>query len=205
MRLHTRVLGLAFVAVALGSLWLDGAGRSVADDKVAKEVRKAIEDMADALAKGDAKTATKIMENIKKHDLLEPMSLFKPRDPKDGSGGLGMGPKPGAVEPDGIEKYLIQMGRKPMTAMQLAKVAPDLERAAYISAAIGELTEHKCPIDKKMGDKDPKDWAKLSKGMKEEALELAKAVKKQDTKLVQKHMQNLYSNCSGCHGIFRSE
>jgi hypothetical protein len=199
------VLGVVFAALALGSLVLDGTGRSVADEKQAKEVRKTIEEMADAFAKGDTKTVEKLVGKLKNNDtLLDAMSLFKPRE-ADGSGGLGLGKTPGAIMPDCIDRYLINNLRKPLNDKVLAKDAADIERAAYICAAVSELTQYRCPIDKKKGEMDPKDWDKWSKGMKQEALNLAKAAKDKDAMAVKKAMSNLYSNCSGCHGVFRGE
>jgi cytochrome c556 len=198
MSMHARLLGVGAAALLLGIAFLAATGRA-ADDKGNKEVREAVLKLAAAVEKSDAAEQKKQTEALKKEDLSEIMDQFKLRK----SGGIGVGSTPGAHTPDGIELKIINLGKKALAKSDLDKQADDIAKAAYVAAAIAELAQYKCPVQVKKGEKDPKDWQKWSAGMKESALELAKAAKAKDPAKVHAAAGKLNSNCQNCHGVFR--
>lgn len=194
MTTHARLL--AGVAVLALGLCLLGAG-TAADDK--KDVREAVLKVAADLEKGNASAAKDGAKQIAKDfELDEAMHLFQLRSKK----GLGVGDKPGAVMPDGIEAKFINLGKKALPAKQLDKEADALAKAAYVSAALGEIAGHKAP-EKKEKNKDPKDWVAWSKEMSATSLELAKAAKAKNANGVKDAASKLNSSCNNCHSAFR--
>jgi hypothetical protein len=191
MSKHARVLGVGTVVLAVAAAFL--AGDLTADEKTARD---GIEKLAKSLEKGNADKA--VVDSLKKENLDDIMNLFKLRK----SGGFGVG-KPGEFPPpDGIELKFNSLGKKTIKA-DLDKQGDAIAEAAYRAAAIAEIAAHKCPIPKKMGEKDPKDWEKWTKGMKESALELAKAAQAKDAKKVEAVAKKLNDTCAQCHGVFR--
>ncbi|HXG11731.1 MAG TPA: cytochrome c [Gemmataceae bacterium] len=199
MRLNARMAAIgAALAVAIWFLTTPLSGRQADEEKVAKEIREILFKLADAIEKNNAAETSKQTEALKKYDLLPIMQQMKLR----ANGGIGIG-SPGTVTPDGIEAKLIGMARKPLPAGELNKAGPDLARAAYIMAAIAEVTKSKSPVKTKMGEKDPKDWAKWTEDMGKFARELAKASQAKDAAQVKAAATNLNSTCNNCHGVFR--
>lgn len=189
MRKHVRVLAVAVAsALALGLVILPAGLAADEKNPAAGPVLKA----AEALKKGDDASAKKEIEALKKMDLEGVMHLFKLRD----KGGLGVGDKPGAVKPDGIEAKIIQMAKKAAPA----DAKPPATDMGYIIAVIADVATGKCPVDKKTGEKDPKDWAQWSKDMKDGAMELAKAKSADEAK---KAAAKVNTACNNCHGVFR--
>lgn len=193
---------------------LCGAGllSMAADDekKDNKEVVEAITKQAEEMTKKDWSAATKEGEGIaKKHMLEDIMNLMKLRrkDPKGGGfvGGVGLGTKPGAVSPDGIEAKIINLTKNPMPLATLNKQSAELIRMAEITAAIASATVHLSPVEKKMGQKDPAKWKELMKDMHGASLDLIDAVKKKDAAGVKKMANKLNGTCTECHGIFRDD
>src|SRR5205823_2498944 len=115
-------------------------------------------------------------------ELEDVMNLMQPRAKK----GLGIGTKPGAVSPDGIEAFIINLDKRAPAKTVLEKSGPDLERMAYVTAAIGAIAAHKSPVQAKQGKKDPKDWVKWSDEMRDSALELADAFKAKNASAIKK-------------------
>jgi len=191
MSRHARVLGVGAIVLALAAAYV--TGDLAADEKSAKE---GIDKLAKSLEKGSPDKAA--LESMKKEHLDEIMYLFKLRK----SGGFGVGANAGAITPDGIELKIISLGKKTLKG-DLDKQADAIAEAAYRTAAIADVAIHMCPVKKKMGDKDPKDWEKWSKGMKDAAMELAKAAKAKDPKKVEAAAKRLNDNCQQCHGVFR--
>lgn len=191
MSRHARVLGVgAFVlvlaaALVVGDLAADQKSATLGIDRLAKSLEKGSPDKA-------------VLDSMKKENLDEIMYLFKLRK----SGGFGMGDKAGAITPDGIELKIIGLGKKTLKG-DLDKQGDAIAEAAYRTAAIAEVALHMCPIKKKMGEKDPKDWEKWTKGMKDAAMDLAKAAKAKDPKQVEAAAKKLNDNCQQCHGVFR--
>jgi hypothetical protein len=126
------------------------------------------------------------------------MNMFRLRTAK----GEGVGPKPGAIKPDGIEAKIYDMTKRDAPAAQLKSDGEALQRMAYIAAAIGEIAAHKAPTEKK-GEMDPAKWKQWTEEMSKSALELAKEIKGGDGKKVKEAARKLDSTCKNCHGVFR--
>jgi cytochrome c556 len=201
MSMRAQVLGLGIATLALATLLLiaAGSGSAADDEKEAKEIQAAVRKLADAVEQNNAAEVKKQAAALQKYDLLPVMKQLKLR----ANGGMGIGEKPGTVTPDGIEAKLIGMARKGLAPAELGKQGADIARAAYIMAAIGEVAKDKSPVKKKMGEKDPKDWAKWSEDMAKFGKELGDATKAKDAAKVKTAAANLNSSCNSCHGIFR--
>ena len=113
------------------------------------------------------------------------------------------GPKPNVVKPDGIEAFIINLEKRAPPKAALDKQGADLERMAYISAAIAEIAIYKCPVEKKQKDKDPVKWKQWSEEMRDASLELADAFKAKDAAAIKKAGKKLNDSCTNCHGVFR--
>lgn len=200
MSTRARVLGLASVTLVLATLLVAavGNGNAADDEKQAKEIREVLGKLAEAVEKNDAAAIKTQGDALKKFDLLPVMKQLKLR----ANGGIGIG-KEGTITPDGIEAKLIGVARKGLTAGELDKQGADVAKAAYIMAAIAEFSKDKSPVKKKMGDKDPAVWAKLSVDMAKQAKELGDAAKAKDGAKLKTAAANLNSSCNTCHGIFR--
>jgi hypothetical protein len=210
MRTHLRFLVIGTAALAFGFWVLAGVGSGVADDKKDKKDKKdkgpneELRKIADAFEKGDlaaAKTQGKAVAD--KSELEDVMHLFSPRK-ADGEGGEGIGTKPGAIKPDCIEVKIQYLGKR-VAPQELKNDNAALQRMAFITAAVAEVAQHKCPVDKKTGEKDPAKWKKWTEEMRESALELAKAVKASDAMAVKKTALRLDGTCRNCHGVFRDD
>jgi len=194
-------------ALALAVLGVTAANGRFADEKVIvpKDIAKAINDMADKAGKGqDAKADAEAFGKKHPDDLKKIMWAFKPRM-ANGEGGFGVGAKPGAYTPDGMEGLIISHGnprRKPMMAKELMDTAKDLDRLADVTIAIADLTHAYTP-KKKEPDKDPKDWTKYTDDMKKGAQDLKAAVKGNSPENAKMAFTKLYSSCTNCHAKFR--
>lgn len=185
--------------MALGLGVLTAAGGNGADDK--QDALNAVRRMADAIEKKDEETVKAQLEIVaKKGSLDEVMHLFALRSKQ----GEGLGPKPGAITPDGIEAKILNLatGKKQIPEKQLEKEADALARAGYISAAIAEVAIKFAP-DRKEGAKDPKEWIAWSKDMKAASIEFAEAAKARKGKEVKAAAVKLNNSCSACHSVFR--
>jgi hypothetical protein len=166
-----------------------------------KDIAETIIKIADALEKRDTDNAKKLAQTLKDEDIEDVMHLFKPRKDK----GLGIGPKAGAVLPDGIELKVIAMAMNELPQKELDAYAADLARAAYIAAAVAEVAKDKCPVTKKEGDKDPKDWKNWVESMQKAALELADAAKTKKPSVVKAAADKVDGACKTCHKVFKEE
>jgi cytochrome c556 len=88
---------------------------------------------------------------------------------------------------------------------ELDAYAADLARAAYIAAAVAEVAKDKCPVTKKEGDKDPKDWKNWVESMQKAALELADAAKTKKPSAVKAAADKVDGACKTCHKVFKEE
>jgi hypothetical protein len=191
MRTQARLLLVTF-AVLCG-LWTLRA----ADPKDAKA---GVLQVADLFQKKDNDAAKKAAADFAKGaDLDDVMGLLKLRAKK----GLGVGPKPGPPRSDGIEAFILNLDKRAPAKAVLEKQGPDFERAAYVSAAIGEIAIYKCPVEKKQKDKDPVKWKQWSEDMRDASLELADAFKAKDASAIKKAGRKLNDSCTNCHGVFR--
>ena len=183
-------------AVAVGfGLWAGMSG--AADDK---DPAGTIRQIAAALEKKDSATAKKLAAGVAdKADLEDVMHVFSLRRAK----GLGVGPTPGKIMPDGIEAKLIELsGKKPLTAAQLSTEADALVQLGYIAAAVGEVAHAKPPA-KDEGKKKRADWLKWSADMRDSALQFAATAKEKKPDTVKKAATKLYSSCTTCHDVFK--
>jgi hypothetical protein len=170
-------------------------------DAVEKGQLDAAKTQAAALAslKGTAK-APPPADLDEKADLAGIMNLLRLRS----KGGLGFGlkPPPGAATTDGVEARVMGLAKRPLPPADLKKQADDIVRSAYILVAVSEVTDAHTP-KKKVGDKDPKDWTAAMTVMRESALQLADAARKNDPAAVKAAASKLNGSCNDCHGTFR--
>jgi hypothetical protein len=123
-------------------------------------------------------------------------------------GGLGVGLKPNLFQPDGIEHFLMGLesnGNTSARLLQAANAHPDeLARSLYIVAAIGEAHRHHCPVKEKKGKQDPKDWERWSVSLRDNALEMTKAVQAKELPKVRELGMKVNRVCIDCHDVFRN-
>jgi hypothetical protein len=186
--------GLGLLAVA----FFGDAGRSRAD--IDKAMHAALSEIAEAIQKGDTATAeTKAKALAKKVDDLDDlMHSFKPRNKK----GIGVGSKAGVVTPDGIEQKLDAVAKDGITDQQLGKEGQALNEAAWMTAAIAEVTKYKAP-EKDKGKKTKARWGQYVNGMLAGAKDLAAASKAMKADAVKAAAVKLTNNCNSCHMYFR--
>src|SRR5580704_4270452 len=100
MQMRKSWLVAAAIALVVGTGMFVGLGRGWAADDEDKEVADAVRKIAKAVAANKPDEAKKEAEALvaKTKDLGDVMNMFKARK----NGGLGIGPKPGAIMPDGI-------------------------------------------------------------------------------------------------------
>ena len=188
-------------AAALGLLavaFFGSAGRSRAD--IDKAMHAALSEIAEAIQKGDGATAATKAKALaaKVEDLDDLMHSFKPRNKK----GLGVGLKAGVVTPDGIEQKLEEIAKDGITDQQLAKEGKALNEAAWMTAAIAEVTKYKAP-EKDKGKKTKARWGQYVNGMLDGAKNLASASKAMKADAVKAAAIKLSNNCNSCHMYFR--
>ena len=157
--------------------------------------------MADMIARKDLAGAKKHANTLPADlDPEEVMSVFSLRTGK-GKGGLGIGPKPGAITPDGIEKKLQDLAQgKPLTKAAMVRQAKALERAGYIAAAVALAVQDRPPV---RGKKDRKDWQTWAGEMHQAAREFATAATTNDPKQVTRAAVKLNDSCIRCHKVFK--
>jgi cytochrome c556 len=196
------VLGLSICL--LSSVMMVRAADDDDDDKEdiakAKKLADPLKKLIEAVEKGDGvDKAAKDLDKAATAELKPIMwAAYKTRE----KGGLGVGPKAGAITPDGVEAKMISMSKKPMTATQLDKESADLIRLATVSKGIADIAALHTPT-KDDGKKKVDDWKKYNKLQKDAAAELEKAIKAKDPDKVLDSVKNLYSSCTNCHAIFR--
>ncbi|HLJ91910.1 MAG TPA: hypothetical protein VKU02_01825 [Gemmataceae bacterium] len=193
--------GTAVLSLAIGFM-AAGIG-AAADDKA--DLRSVVQKIADALEKNDSDQAKKLAQEVAKgHDVEDVMHLMSKRDPQGKAKVFGVGKKPGAISPDGIEAKIQNMGKKPLPPTQMDKEAADLTEMAYRVAAIAEVA-HAKPPEKDEPKKKKKDWLDWSDSMKKKALALAESTKAKKPADARKAVADLNSTCNECHGVFRDQ
>jgi hypothetical protein len=203
MNKHARVLvtGIAVLSLAIGLLAAPSGG--AADDKA--DLRSTIQKIADAIAQKDSGQAKKLAEGVaKNNDLEDVMHLMSKRDPAGKAKVFGVGKKPGAVQPDGIEAKVQNMGKRALPQKQIDKESPELTEMAYRIAAIAAVA-HAKPPEKEDAKKKKKDWMEWSADMQKTALELAGAAQAKKPAEIKTVMAKLNTVCNACHGVFRDE
>lgn len=203
MKKQARVLvtGTAVLSLAIG--FMTAGSGSAADDKA--DLRETLQKIADAIEKKDTDQAKKLAEQVaKNHDLEDVMHLMSKRDPGGKAKVFGVGQKPGAIQPDGIEAKIISMAKKPLPQGQLDKESAALVEMAYRVSAIAEVA-HAKPPEKEDAKKKKKDWLEWSADMKKNALAVADAAKAKKPAETKNAVSKLNSSCTTCHGVFRDE
>jgi hypothetical protein len=182
--------------LAAGFFLTAGSGRADID----KDLHASLSKIAAALEKGDSATAKAEAKTVAKkiEDLDDLMHSFKPRNKK----GLGVGGTAGVVVPDGIEQKLNAISRDGITAAMLQKEAKNLTEAAWMTAAIAEITVFKAP-EKDKGKKKRSKWIELSETTRDAAKELAAAAKGGNVNEVKNAAIKVNNGCNNCHMIFR--
>lgn len=189
------------MALAVGGLLL-ASSVNAADDEDLKKVCKDIPKLAEAIKKKDQAQIKKLTEALKKHDLDVIMGVCGLRN----LGGIGVGDKPGAIKPDGIEKKVEALGKKALLPTQLKDEAPAIAKMAYEIAAINEVSMfHPSAPEKDSGQAKKKTWTDTAKDLQIAALELAVAAEaaKPDPKAIQKAASRVDNNCQTCHKEWR--
>lgn len=199
-------LGIATLTAGLSCLTAapgDAENKNEANkDKKREKARSGILKVADLLEKNDLEAAKKeaaVLAQDKEMGLEEIMELFNLRSKH----GLGLGPKAGVIKPDGIEDMMLKLERKTSDAKDLTANAEALTRSTYVIAAIAEVTLLKCPVDQKVKNKDPKDWAAWTEDMRKASMELADAVKAKKPQEVKNAAKKLNATCVNCHDPFK--
>lgn len=192
MKVPARLLCVTAVVAALAAWSLSGSSRA-ADDKA--DVGKDIDKIAELFAKGDKDAAKKEAEAVAKKteeigEVMHQMGLRKKQ-------ALGVGPKPGAITPDGIEAKLTALGKRPLAANAMGKEAEALEQMGYRIAAIGQVAQAKLP------GKDNNQWKGWAEDMTKSGLELAAAAKAKKAADLKAAATKVEGSCNACHEKFR--
>lgn len=192
---HSRlgVAGLAGLLLSFG--FLAGERSRAADDK---SLIESIQKLSAALEKNDSNAKKLAGEIAQKVDLEDLMHLFALRAKK----GLGVGAKPGAVMPDGLEKKLTELAKKPLDSKQVGDESEALTRMGYDMAALAAVAGAKPPA-KDEGKKKKKDWIAFSDELREASLQLAAAAKSKKAADLHKAASKADGSCTKCHEIFR--
>jgi hypothetical protein len=190
-----RVVILATLVVLALSAW---AVRSAIDRGEAADIQR----LADLVAKKKDAALKEEGEAVAKRykDLGPFMKLFKERAAK---GGLGVGKKAGAIQPDGIEAKIKALARKVPSTAELEEQSDALVRMTEVTVAVAEVTRHKCEVDRKVGYLDPRDWSRWTEDMQQSSRELAEAVTARDGVRIKSAAAKLSASCNSCHRIFR--
>ncbi len=168
-----------------------------ADDE--PDVKGAVEKIASSLEHNDAAAASKTAAALPSD--LDPGDVMGLMDKRhaNGKGGLGIGGKPNT----GIEKMVQDFTKTAPAKSMLTRDQAALKKAAYIIAASAEAVHDHCPVKAPEGKKNPADWKKWSGEMKQQGLDLAKAIDTSNPSEVKKAASNLNDTCVKCHEVFK--
>jgi hypothetical protein len=181
----------AFASTLALVIWAVAAADSVsADEKGGKGHNAEILNLVDG--KGSA------ADIAKNADLGDVMLAFKPR----AKGGLGVGPTPDAIKPDGIEQKFIAIGKskKGLAKPEVAAQGEALAKAAAVTKAIGDVTMLYADKD---GKKNPTKWKQYVTEMQKAADDLTAAAKGGDGDGIKKAVGKINDSCINCHSDFR--
>jgi hypothetical protein len=194
---HVRgwIIGVTGLTLGIGLLSQATTGSAADSKELLGEVQK----IANALEKKDASGAKKMAEDVaKKNDLEDIMHLFGLRT----KGGFGVGPKAGTITPDGIERKLTELAKKPLGAKELGDEAAALTDMGYRMAALATVAHAKPPA-KDEGKKKKKDWVAWSDELRTISLDFAAAAKDKKGADLHKAAVKADNNCTKCHEVFR--
>jgi hypothetical protein len=159
-----------------------------------KELREGLIKLAAAIEKKDDGEARKLVGDLsKKFDLEALMYMHQERS----KGGLGLSLKPDEAKPDGIEKKVVALARKPLPPEQLNAEADALVHMGYRMAAIAEMTTALAP------EKNKKAWLDAAADYKAGSLQLAEGSKAKKPDLVQQAAKKVDAICLKCHDTIR--
>ena len=165
-----------------------------------KKIHDSVKKIAAAIEKGDKTAAAAEAKALAKsvEDIEDVMAVFKLRDKH----GIGVGTKPNAIVPDGIELKLLAIGRDAPGDAIVKKEAAALEKMAYVIAAVAEVAIAKPPA-KDDGKKKKKDFIRWAKDMREAAPLLVAAAKSKSPAEIQKAAAKINTTCTTCHSVFK--
>ncbi len=197
MTLRVRQLGAGLLLLATG-VWFVGFGQAASEKELRDSIRKLAQSIEKKDADGAKKQATALGKSI--DDMEDLMNMLSGRN--GDKGGLGVGPKPGAITPDGIEDKIEHLAKKPLAEKQLSTEADALVQMGYDVAAVMAVAQAK-GWQKEEGAKKKTTWEKFSKASETAALAFADAAKKKNPAEVQAAAKKLDNSCSTCHDIFK--
>lgn len=212
MLTYTRWIAAGVAVVALGIGLLTTVDRGEAAN--ADQLKAGLPKLAEAIkAKNNDEVAKLVASLSKETDMEDLMDLFKPRGPN--SAGLGIGPTPKAITPDGVEVKIKDMAdaKKMISTFKLKSEVDPLIEMAYLAAASAKITKALAP-EKDAGKRKRADWLKWSDDTETAALalvakleaakaEFAKKVAKVDVKSIQAAATTLDNACVNCHNVFK--
>jgi hypothetical protein len=199
-RARVLVLGATVLSLAIGLLAVADSG--AADDKA--DLRATVQKLADAIQKKDMDQANKLAQQLAKGDLEDVMHLMNKRDTAGKAKVFGIGKKPGAITPDGIEAMIQNLSKRPKSQAQLNKESSALEDMGYRIAGIAAVA-HAKPPEKDEPKKKKADWMEWSTEMEKTAIALADAAKAKKPVDVRNAAAKLNTNCNNCHAAFRDQ
>jgi hypothetical protein len=191
--------GGAIVALALALLVLLGSTEA----KQAGNLKNDIDEIADAIAKNQPDTLKKKAAAVANaiDEVGDVMNLLLLR--RGNKGGIGVGPKPEEIRPDGMDQKIADIATKGISQVKLKKEAKALERMAHRTAAILEVAQRK-PLAT-LNPQQVKQWQELAKESRAATLELAKAIREGAPPEVGKAAVRTYATCDRCHTLFKGK
>jgi hypothetical protein len=192
--MSNRARTAAFASTLALVIWALAATDSVSADDKGGKVGPYNADILNLIeGKGSAADIRK-----KADDLGDLMQAFKPR----AKGGLGVGPTPDAIKPDGIEQKFIAIGKskKGLAKPEVAAQGEALAKAAAVTKAIGDVTMLYADKD---GKKNPTKWKQYVTEMQKGADDLTAAAKGGDGDGIKKAVGKINDACINCHSDFR--
>lgn len=210
---HARWIGTGAAVVFLGIAYWTFCDRGEAADAAA--LKTGLPKLADAIAKKDAATVKTLVESLSKDTNKDDlMVLFNARSDKKNPG-LGVGPTPGTITPDGIEIKIKEMSTKPYSTFTLPKHVDALIQMSYQAAAGGKLSKAIADgaVPREIGKRKKADWIKWSDDTDVAAMELAAALETAKkapkvtpaiTKNIQAAALKLDNACVACHNVFKT-
>ena len=200
MMMRVRWLGIGTVGLAMGVGLL--AYRAAAGPPMKRNCASAIRKLAETIEKKDSAAVKKQVTILAKQvtELEDLMALFQART--GDKGGLGVGPKAGAITPDGIEDKVESLGKKPLPEKELDKEADALAQMGYQVAAVIQVAHAKAP-EKDDGAEERADWLKFAEQTEKAALDFAAVARKKNAADLHKAAKKLDASCSTCHDVFK--
>jgi hypothetical protein len=105
---------------------------------------------------------------------------------------------------NGIEEKIKCLRRRKLTNAQMKKEAEQLALLAYKVAALGQLADDWSPnVRQGRGLKNPRNWQRLSKDMRNDAVQLAIAAGQGKPNAVLAAAKRLDDTCTRCHKVFK--